>query len=163
MDVTIITVLLFIPGLFIALWMSLSIIGRIRPFPVPSFMGKHLDSNYRRMIQPPEKLIERSGIKEEMRVLEVGCGSGAFTNYISRAVGNNGEVYASDIQPEMLEQLKKKLMHFENRDIKNVTLIECDACNMPFQDNYFDLISMVAVLQEIPDKKKALLEIKRVL
>ncbi|MGZ7119707.1 MAG: methyltransferase domain-containing protein, partial [Methanobacterium sp.] len=103
MDVTIITVLLFIPGLFIALWMSLSIIGRIRPFPVPSFMGKHLDSNYRRMIQPPEKLIERSGIKEEMRVLEVGCGSGAFTNYISRAVGNNGEVYASDIQPEMLE------------------------------------------------------------
>ncbi|MGZ7159658.1 MAG: class I SAM-dependent methyltransferase [Methanobacterium sp.] len=163
MDVTIITVLLFIPGLFIALWMSLSIIGRIRPFPVPSFMGKHLDSNYRRMIQPPEKLIERSGIKEEMRVLEVGCGSGAFTNYISRAVGNNGEVYASDIQPEMLEQLKKKLMHFENRDIKNVTLIECDACNMPFQDNYFDLVSMVAVLQEIPDKNKALLEIKRVL
>ncbi|MGZ7115879.1 MAG: class I SAM-dependent methyltransferase, partial [Methanobacterium sp.] len=98
-----------------------------------------------------------------MRVLEVGCGSGAFTDHISRAVGNNGEVYASDIQPEMLEQLKKKLMHFENRDIKNVTLIECDACNMPFQDNYFDLISMVAVLQEIPDKKKALLEIKRVL
>ena len=98
-----------------------------------------------------------------MCILEVGCGSGAFTNFIARAVGDNGKVYASDIQSEMLDQLKKKLMRFENRDIKNVTLTKCDACELPFEDNYFDLVSMVAVLQEIPDRNKALKEIKRVL
>lgn len=162
-EISIIAVLLIIPALFVFLWILLSVIGRIRPFPVPYFMGKYLDSNYRRIIQPPDKLIKRSGIKEGMRILEAGCGSGAFTNYIAREVGDKGKVYAADIQPEMLEQLKKKLKHFENIDITNVTLIGCDACKMPFEDNYFDLVSMVAVLQEIPDKQKALQEIKRVL
>jgi ubiquinone/menaquinone biosynthesis C-methylase UbiE len=163
LEILIITVLLLIPSLFIALWISLSIVGRIRPFPVPYFMGKYLDSNYRRKIQSPDKLIERSSIKEGMQVLEVGCGSGAFTDHIARAVGDKGQVQAVDIQPEMLEQLKKKLMHFENLEINNVTLTKCDACKMPFENNYFDLVFMVAVLQEIPDRKKALLEIKRVL
>jgi ubiquinone/menaquinone biosynthesis C-methylase UbiE len=163
MEISIITALLFIPAFFIVLWILLSIVCRIRPFPYPYFMGKYLDTNYRRIIQPPNKLVKRSGIKEGMRVLEVGCGSGAFTDHISMAVGDKGEVYASDIQPEMLEQVKKKLMRFENMDIKNVTLTKCDACQIPFEDNYFDLVSMVAVLQEIPDRKKALLEIKRVL
>ncbi|WP_414470184.1 class I SAM-dependent methyltransferase [Methanobacterium sp. ACI-7] len=162
MEISIITVLLFIPGIFIFLWILLSIVGRIRPFPVPFFMGKYLDSNYRRFIQPPDKLIKRSGIKEGMCVLEIGCGSGAFTNYVARALGN-GYVFALDIQPEMLDQLKKKLMKFENRDVSNVFLINSDACKMPFKNDYFDLVFMVATLQEIKYTKKALKEIKRVL
>ncbi|MGB9936516.1 MAG: class I SAM-dependent methyltransferase [Methanobacterium sp.] len=163
MELSIITILLFIPGIFVFLWIFLSIIGRIRPFPVPFFMGKYLDSSYRRLIQPPDKLINRSGIKKGMHVLELGCGSGAFTDYISRTVDDKGKVYAADIQPEMLDQLKKKLMHFENRNIKNVTIHQCDACNLPFEDNHFDIVVMVAVLQEIRDTKKALIEIRRVL
>ena len=163
MELSLITIILFIPTLIIVLWISLSILGRIKPFPVPYFMGKYLDSNYRRKIQSPDKLMERSSIKEGMLVLEVGCGSGAFTDHIARVVGDKGEVYAADIQQEMLEQLKKKLMHFENLEINNVTLTKCDACKMPFEENYFDLVFMVAVLQEIPDRKKALREIMRVL
>lgn len=163
LEISIITALLFIPGIFILLWISLSIIGRIRPFPVPFFMGKYLDSNYRRIIQPPDKLIKRSGIKEGMKVLEVGCGSGTFTDYVARSLGGEGYVFALDIQPEMLDQLKKKLMRFENRNISNVFPITGDACNMSFKNNYFDLVFMVAVLQEIPENHKALIEIKRVL
>ena len=163
MEISIITIVLFIPVLMAVLWALLSIVGRIRPFPVPYFMGKYLDSDYRRIIQPPGRLIKRSGIKRGMSVLGVGCGSGAFTDYIARAVGDRGWINAVDIQPEMLEQLKKKLMRFENRDIGNVTLNECDACKMPFKDNYFDLVSMVTVIQEIRDKEKALQEVRRVL
>ena len=162
-EISIISVLLFIPALCTVLWISLSIVGRIRPFPVPYFMGKYLDSNYRRKIQPPGKLIKRSGIEEGMCVLEAGCGSGAFTDHIARAVGKDGAVFALDIQLEMLDQLKKKLMRFENRDIGNIFLIEGDVCKMPFKDNHFDLVYLVAVLQEIPEKRKALIEIKRVL
>lgn len=162
MDMSFVSFLMLIPGFFVFLWASLSVIGRIHPFPVPNFMGKYLDSDYRRIIQPPDKLVDRSGIKEGMCVLEAGCGSGAFTDYVARAVGE-GYVFALDIQPEMIEQLKKKLMRFENRDITNVFLIDGDVCNMPFKDGYFDLVYMVAVLQEIPETHKALVEIKRVL
>jgi ubiquinone/menaquinone biosynthesis C-methylase UbiE len=98
-----------------------------------------------------------------MRVLEIGCGSGAFTADVARAVGVTGEVYALDIQNDMLEQLKRKLGKAGNRDIKNVKPILGNAHALPFKDNFFDLVYLVTVLQEIPDKPRALAEIKRVL
>ncbi len=163
MEISLITILALIPGFFIFLWILLSIIGKMHPFPIPTFMGKYLDSDYRRIIQPPDKLIKRSGIKKGMCALEAGCGSGAFTNHAARAVGDKGIVYALDIQAEMLKQLRMKLMRFENRDISNIFLVEGDICKMPFKDNYFDVVYMVAVLQEVKDRRKALQEIKRVL
>ena len=163
MDISVIFFLLLIPGFFILLWVLWGVVGRISPFPFPYFMGKYLDSSYRRAIQPHDKLISRSGIKEGMSVLEAGCGSGAFTNYIALAVGNKGKVYALDIQYEMLDQLRKKLMRFENRDIKNIELFNADLCNMPFEEDYFDVVCIVAVLQEIPEVNMALRDIKRVL
>ena len=163
MDISIVFILLVIPSFFVLLWISLSIIGRISPFPFPAILGKYLDNGYRRKIQPPDKIISRSGIREGTRVLEAGCGSGTFTNYIARAVGDKGKVYALDIQPEMLDLLRKKLMRFENRNIRNVKLVNADICNMPFEDNYFDLVCINAVLQEIPEIYAALNDIKRVL
>lgn len=163
MQISLITIIALIPVFFIFLWILLSIIGKIHPHPIPAFMGKYLDSDYRRIIQPPDKLIKRSGINEGMNVLEAGCGSGAFTNYVARAVGTKGKIYAFDIQEEMLKQLRMKLMRFENRDISNIFMVEGDICKMPFKDNYFDLVYMVAVLQEVKDRRKALQEIKRVL
>ncbi|AKB34259.1 2-heptaprenyl-1,4-naphthoquinone methyltransferase [Methanosarcina siciliae HI350] len=69
-------------------------------------------------------MISLSGIKEGMHVLEVGCGSGAFTTFVARTVGIKGEVYALDIQPGMLMQLKEKLSRPENRDIRNIKLYQ---------------------------------------
>ena len=114
-------------------------------------------------MQPPDKLILRSGIKEGMRVLDLGCGSGAFTTFVARSIGPKGQVYALDIQPKMLEQLQKKLSKPENQDIKNVQLVSSSAYDLPFKDSSLDLVYMVTVLQEIPDKYRALGEIRRVL
>ena len=71
-------------------------------FPAPAFMGRLLDSDLRRAVQQPSTIIARSGIRKGMKVLEVGCGSGAYTTYVARAVGPEGTVYALDIQPGML-------------------------------------------------------------
>ena len=158
----IITILLIILTIFI-LWQAfIRLLRRYFDFPAPAFIG-NLDSDFRRRMQPPDKIISRSGIKEGMRILEVGCGSGAFTTFVARAVGDKGEVFALDIQPEMLKQIENKLKQPENKDIKNIRLIEGDALNMPLEDNYFDLVYSITVFQEIPDKNKALKEMKRVL
>jgi ubiquinone/menaquinone biosynthesis C-methylase UbiE len=157
------TILLKILGFFVLLQIALRIVKRFYAFSPPAFMGPLLDSNFRRKLQPPEKLIKRSGIKEGMRILEVGCGSGAFTTFAARASGIKGEVYALDIQPKMLVQLKKKLSRPENRDIKNIKLIEGDVHKLPFDNNSFDVVYTVTVLQELPDRIRALKEIKRVL
>ena len=132
-------------------------------FPAPAFIGRFLDSDIRRKLQHPDKLIERSGIKQGMRVLEVGCGSGAFVTFVARAVGKTGKAFTLDIQPAMLKQLEAKLKSSENQDIKNIESILGSAYKLPFEDSSFDLGYMVTVLQEIPDKKRALKEVRRVL
>ncbi|MBI5401367.1 methyltransferase domain-containing protein, partial [Candidatus Wolfebacteria bacterium] len=42
-------------------------------------------------------------------------------------------------------------------------LIQASAYNLPFENNFLDLVYMITVLPEIPDRQKALAEIKRVL
>jgi ubiquinone/menaquinone biosynthesis C-methylase UbiE len=155
--------LIGILGLIFLHQVVLRIIRKIYHFPAPAFIGSILDSNFRRKLQPPDKLIQRSGIKEDMHVLEVGCGSGAFTTFVASAVEKKGKVYALDIQKEMLKQLENKLNEPQNKDIKNIELINKNAYELPFSDNSLDLVYMITVLQEIPDKKKALREVKRVL
>lgn len=159
----VITIFIVLLGIFLLWQIFIRIVRRFFDFPAPAFIGSFLDSNYRRKMQPPDKLIKRSGIKEGMKVLELGCGSGAFTTFVARAVGDEGNVFALDIQPKMLEQLKNKLKRTENRDIKNIVPVEGNAYELLFEDNYFDLVYTITVLQEIPDKINALNEIKRVL
>lgn len=149
---------------FPILWVTLAkVVRKLWHFPAPAFIGRLLDSGYRRKIQPPAQLIERSGIKKGMQVLDLGCGSGAFTPFIARTVGKKGKVYAFDIQTDMLKQLENKLARPENQDIKNIKLIEGNAYELPFDNNSLDLVNMVTVLQEIPDRNRALQEVKRVL
>ena len=149
---------------FPILWVTLAkIVRKLVHFPAPAFIGHLLDSGYRRRIQPPGQLIERSGVKKGMQVLDLGCGSGAFTPFIARTVGEKGKVYAFDIQADMLKQLERKLSKPENRDIKNIKLIEGNAYELPFDDSSLDLVNMVTVLQEIPDRNRALQEVNRVL
>jgi ubiquinone/menaquinone biosynthesis C-methylase UbiE len=164
MALKIILIVILVILAFPILWLSVAkLVRKLVRFPAPAFIGRLLDSNYRRRIQPPDKFIQRSGIKEEMRVLDLGCGSGAFTTFVARAVGEKGKVYALDIQVDMLKQLENKLSKPENKDIKNIKLIEGSAYELPFDNNSLDLVNMVTVLQEIPDRDKALREVKRVL
>lgn len=162
MKIVLIVILIILA--FPIFWLTVAkIFRKLVHFPAPAFIGWLLDSGYRRKIQPPEQLIERGGIKMGMHVLDLGCGSGAFTPFIARTVGEKGKVYALDIQTDMLKQLENKLSRPENRDIKNIKLIEGNAYELPFDNNSLDLVNMVTVLQEIPDRKKALQEVKRVL
>jgi ubiquinone/menaquinone biosynthesis C-methylase UbiE len=150
-------------AIFLAWQLIIRVARKLYHFPVPAFVGRYLDSDVRRSMQPPGPIIERSGFRAGMRVLEVGCGSGSYTTFVARAVGPEGELYALDIQPEMLAQIQAKLERPENCDITNIRLVEHSAYDLPFEDRYFDVVYMITVLQEIPDRLQALREIYRVL
>jgi len=141
----------------------LRLVRRYYKFPAPAFLGRVLDSDYRRNLQPPGLIIERSGIQFGMKVLEIGPGSGAYTTYVARAVGEQGKVYALDIQTDMLAQLKARIDSPENADIHNIELINRSAYELPFEFSSLDLVYMITVLQEVPDKERALKEVMRVL
>ena len=156
-------IILIALGAILLYQVLIRIIRKLYHFPAPAFIGRFLDSDLRRWVQPPDKLIKRSGIKPGMTVMDLGCGSGAFTPFVARAVGEQGKVYAVDIQPAMLKQLERKLPETENQDISNIDMKQASAYDLPFEDESLDLVYMVTVLQEIPDRGKALREIKRVL
>jgi ubiquinone/menaquinone biosynthesis C-methylase UbiE len=149
--------------IFLAWNLLIRIIRKLYHFPVPWFMGRFLDSDLRRAMQPPGPIIERSRILPGMDVLEVGCGSGSYTTFVARAVGEKGVVCALDIQPQMLDLLRAKLNRPENHDIRNIRLYEGSAYDLPFEADTFDVVTLITVLEEIPDRMRALQEIHRVL
>ena len=156
-------ILVIILALIIIWQILIRLVRRFAKFPAPAFIGRFLDSGFRQRLQPPQRIMADSGIKVGMKILEVGCGSGAFTIAAARATGPTGRIYALDIEEDMLKHLERKLARPENCDISNIELVNKSAYELPFDDNSIDLVFMVTVFQEIPDKKRALKEIQRVL
>jgi ubiquinone/menaquinone biosynthesis C-methylase UbiE len=156
----------------LALWIVLIILGvlilerilrKIWHLPAPVYLGYLLNSKLRRFIYPERQLIERSGIKPGMTVVDLGCGSGAYAPYVARAVGAEGKVYAVDVQAGMLRQLERRMGKKEFQDVSNIEIKQTNAYDLPFTDDSIDLVYMVAVLPEIPDRGRALSEVRRVL
>ena len=156
-------VLLAAIALFIASQIIVRILSKRLRFPAPSWFGVVLDSRLRSLVQSPDRVVGRSDIQGGMRVLEIGCGSGAITVPAARAVGESGSVWALDLQRGMLRQLRRKLQRTRNSDISNVSAIRALATALPFQPLSFDLVLMVTVLQEIGERDTALADVYRVL
>jgi Methylase involved in ubiquinone/menaquinone biosynthesis len=131
-------------------------------FQLP-FVEYILDSDLRCKGQPPERVISRSGVQKGMTILEIGCGSGTYTIQAAQTVGKSGKVFALDIKPQALLRLNNKLTQNQNPEAGEICPMLENACKLPLSDESCDLVFMVSVLQEIPNRRKALEEIWRVL
>jgi len=84
--------------------------------------------------------------KPGMKVLEVGCGTGTNLTLYHRA---GCRVYGIDLSPSMLEVAHTKLG--EGADLQLG-----DASNMPYQNNFFDLVIAMFALHEMPSEIRPL-------
>lgn len=57
----------------------------------------------------PEQLLIDVGIVQEMKVADLGCGSGYMTLPAARLVGPKGVVYAVDVQEAVLDQIASEV------------------------------------------------------
>jgi SAM-dependent methyltransferase len=92
------------------------------------------------------------------RALEIGAGTGYFSLNLLRA-GVVGEAVATDISPGMLRKLKQSA---EELGLP-VETAACEAAELPFEDDSFDLVFGHAVLHHLPDLEGAFREFRRVL
>lgn len=99
-------------------------------------------------------------IHEGDTVLDIGCGGGFDVIFAAIMVGPEGKVTGIDVTPEMIERSK---MNLQETSVKNVTLRQATAEELPFPDNNFDVIISNGVFNLIPEKKKAFSEVFRIL
>jgi ubiquinone/menaquinone biosynthesis C-methylase UbiE len=92
------------------------------------------------------------------RSLEIGAGTGYFTlNMLQDGVVR--EAVATDISPGMLDALQANAARIG----VGVQTVACDAEQLPFDDDCFDLVLGHAVLHHIPHLDRAFAEFRRVL
>jgi SAM-dependent methyltransferase len=92
----------------------------------------------RRVRAVNDLLLARSGLVAAEKVLEVGCGTGAFTVPLAEAVGERGTVLGADISAAMLAAARQRLA---DTGLRNVTLVEADAQTHEFAPGRFDLVT----------------------
>lgn len=96
--------------------------------------------------------------------LEVGCGSGANSAFLSRlarrVVATDLPYYDGDTHSLGMAVAKDLLKAI---DVKNVDLVSCSGEGLPFADSTFDFVFSSSVLEHIDDKGKALKEMMRVI
>jgi SAM-dependent methyltransferase len=73
----------------------------------PWWLGPVLASPFRRLFESPERLLSPH-VTPGMTVLEPGCGMGFFTLPLARLVGPAGKVICVDVQPRMIEGLRRR-------------------------------------------------------
>ena len=78
-----------------------------RLFP-PADLGL-LEGPDRDAWQRPELIMDELGIGEASVVADLGAGGGWFTVRLANRVGPNGKVFAEDIQPEMIESIRRRV------------------------------------------------------
>ncbi|MGH9942315.1 MAG: class I SAM-dependent methyltransferase [Pyrinomonadaceae bacterium] len=105
-------------------------------------------------------LLERLGGRTPgMRVLEVGCGRGVGTEIILNQFGAR-EVHGFDLDPEMVEQARRRLSGYSSSSLK---LSVGDATSIMAEDESFDAVFDFGIIHHVPEWQKAVSEIRRVL
>lgn len=104
-----------------------------------------LERSEREQEEAPSRALKLIGIEPGMVIADVGAGTGYFTRRMAKLTGPAGKVYAVDIQPRMIEALKRNLAKEQLGNVEAVLSKEDDPLLPPGQ---IDLILMVDVYHE---------------
>ncbi len=105
-------------------------------------------------------LLERIPLKPNIKALDVGFGTGFPLIEIAQRLGSSSTVYGVDTWSAASARAKKKLKAYK---AENVKIIECDASQLPFDDNYFDMVTANLVINNLEHQDETIAEIYRVL
>lgn len=124
--------------------------------------GSNAPLNYERFFVPAigaplaTDLIESAMILPGERILDVACGTGIVARLVFKKSGNTSSVTGLDINPGMLAVAREV-------SPPEINWMEASAEEIPAEDNTFDVVLCQISLMFVPDKRKALGEMYRVL
>lgn len=101
-----------------------------------------------------ERFLEWLGAPRDARWLDVGCGTGAFSELIAKRCSPRSIV---GIDPSAAQ------VDFVRKLLPAHTFEVADSMALPFPDATFDVVASALVIHFIPDRAKAFAEMRRVL
>ncbi|HWT83078.1 MAG TPA: methyltransferase domain-containing protein, partial [Candidatus Methylomirabilis sp.] len=115
----------------------------------PWWLGWLLASPLRRIFEDPAEILAPY-VHEGMKVLEPGPGMGFLTIELARRVGASGRVVAVDIQPRMLDGLKRRAFRAGLLERVDARLAHPDSLGVADLADSVDLVLAFAVVHEMP-------------
>ena len=155
-------------GLFLAVLLVLPLAGEAqqRRHPVSGrllapVMGvggaAWLERSEREQEEAPSKAVDALDFKPGQVVADIGAGSGYYTSRIAKRVGPTGRVYATDIQPGMIQLLEQRV---KNESLTNVTTILGTMDDPKLPPRSIDVAIMVDVYHELQQPQLFLQRLK---
>ena len=83
------------------------------------------------------RLLADGGIKEGMRILDVGCGTGDVSMMAAELIGNSGEIIGVDISEAALATAREGA---KQKHLANLRFIQADLAGLPSDLGNFDAI-----------------------
>ena len=103
-------------------------------------------------------IVSNYQITDGMRILELGCGTGAMWTSKSDLIAKCAELVLTDFSEGMIRAAHNNIGDFPNIAYKVVDIQE-----IPFETNSFDIVIANMMLYHVPDLGKGLSEVTRVL
>ena len=107
--------------------------------------------------EQPDAALDAIGIARGSTVADIGAGAGYMTWRMAERVGATGKVYANDIQPKMLDILRRNMA---DRKLTNVTTVLGAADDPKLPRNAIDLVLLVDVYHEFSEPQQMLRHIR---
>lgn len=107
--------------------------------------------------EAPDLALDALDIKPGMTIADVGAGVGYLTVRMAKRVGPEGKIYANDIQPGMIERLRRQLAE---KRLTNVELVLGTETDPRLPPNAIDLVLLVDVYHEFSRPREMLEKIR---
>jgi ubiquinone/menaquinone biosynthesis C-methylase UbiE len=98
-------------------------------------------------------MLTNLGVKRGMAICDMGCGNGFYTLQLAKMTGDEGHIYAVDIQPEMLKLLNRRA---DEQGVRNVSPILGSFTDPRLPKGKIDLILLVDVYHEFSHPEQML-------
>jgi ubiquinone/menaquinone biosynthesis C-methylase UbiE len=111
----------------------------------------------------PQNNVLQLGLREGMKVGDLGSGSGHYAAAAAAIVGTQGKVYAVDIQEDLLKHVKD---HAESKGHRNVETVWGNFEKLGgtrLRDDSLDAVILSNTLFQLEHREGAIAEIKRIL
>ncbi len=119
----------------------------------PWWLGCFLASGLRRLVQEPAAIL-RPYAAEGMVVFEPGPGMGFFSLELARRVGPRGKVVAVDVQPRMVEALRRRAAEAGLAGRIDARVGPGASMGIDDLEGQVDFVLAFGVVHELPDRDR---------